>query len=258
MTRRRILLLCASLSAAAVSLGFYVPQCLSPVPELVAEAHSLVEPMDEERQWGWEDADPAKVVQMDVLVALVDLSKTGSPLLAGGAEDGRTVCGIVKDRDRLFAVVRALEREACLDIIAEPRMSCKNHAYAVFQVGKGASVENMKRIKGFGSSVVCLPRFTRTGDIDLYVVAHYSEPSLSPFSILEVKASFSIAEGEVYFVGGVKRNRKRSAATGISFLSDAPAFGSLFNRLRETETDQELVLLLTPRIVTGRQATLEK
>jgi type II secretory pathway component GspD/PulD (secretin) len=242
MTRRKILLLCGFLAITAISLGFYVPQYFSPIPELVAEMRSLLEPTSDDRMLLRGDDDPTKKIHLDVVVALLDLSKTGSLLPAPEENEHRTVRGIVKDNDRLIAIVRQLEREDCLEIVSQPRMVCMNNTFALC-TEVGTTVRRPQ------TTVVILAGLSRCSTIDISTVhADYLEPGFS----LRAVSNIQIREGQTCFIYGERRNCKRTSAVSVPLVSDLPGVGPWFRFTREVETDQAMLVLLTPKLVSGR------
>ena len=253
MSRRKILLLCGSLAIAAISLGFYVPEYSSPIAELVAEMRSLLEPANEEAAGADLDPDQKKVIQMEVLVALIDLSKTGSLLPADEENEGRPVCGVVKDSDRLFAILRQLGREDCFVTLSQPSMAARSRAPATMSAGREVPiVENgiVTGLKFYGSHVELLPSLRSDGRIHLDVAAEYSEPPES--AAIGVKGSIVVRDGQTCVFSGGKRHFKRTSVVAVPLLRNVPGIGPWFHFRRQVEAEHEMLVLVTPKLVNSR------
>lgn len=251
MTRRKILLLCGFLSLAAISLGFYVPQYFSPIPELGAEMRSLLEPMDEETSGGAEDEDRDQWILVDLRVLLVGPSELDGPLLANGKDEGRTVCGLVKDANRLDAVVEKLEREGCLEIVSRPKACSQSHEVSRCEIGQIVPViENGVQTGTVlcGISAEVRPAMRADGSIHLRLTTKYSSGA-EPNRISELTGAVIVRPGQTCFFGGVKHKTIGTVTTRIPLLSELPWIGSCFVRDHKIELDEELLVLATVRSV---------
>jgi Flp pilus assembly secretin CpaC len=254
VSRRKILLLCGSLAIAAISLGFYVPHYFSPIAELVAEMRSLLEPTSEEAAGADLELDQKKVIEIEVLVALIDLSKTGSLLLADEENGVRPVCGVVKDSDRFFAILRQLGREDCIHILSQPSMATRSRSLGTVSAGQQVPiVENgiATGLKFYGSQVELLPTLRSDGRIHLDVVVEYSEPHEG--AAIGVKGSIVVRDGQTcFFFSGVKRNFKRTSVLAVPLLHDVPGIGPWFVFRRDVEAEHEMLVIVTPKLVISR------
>ena len=56
-------------------------------------------------------------------------------------------------------------------------------------------------------------------------------------------------------IGGLVQTRTDHQRSGIPVLRDLPLIGGLFTHIDDTETRSELVVFLTPTIISGQPAT---
>ncbi|HXT18165.1 MAG TPA: hypothetical protein VN706_21220 [Gemmatimonadaceae bacterium] len=61
--------------------------------------------------------------------------------------------------------------------------------------------------------------------------------------------------GETMVIGGLVQNRKDQTTSGIPVLKDIPLLGKAFQHIDNTETRTELVVFLTPTIISGQPAS---
>ncbi len=62
-----------------------------------------------------------------------------------------------------------------------------------------------------------------------------------------------VKDGATIFIGGLKEERKTEDTEQVPFFSRIPVFGGLFKKSSKTETRTELLLMVTPHIITGEE-----
>jgi general secretion pathway protein D len=75
--------------------------------------------------------------------------------------------------------------------------------------------------------------------------------SVPAFNKTTAKTVLSIKEGQTIAIGGLIRNIKDVSNQGIPFLSKIPVIGFLFGKNTRSYERRELILLLTPHIITN-------
>jgi type II secretory pathway component GspD/PulD (secretin) len=79
-----------------------------------------------------------------------------------------------------------------------------------------------------------------------------SPPDNIPSSIdREASTTVLIKAGETLVLGGVFRDTGNNNETGMPFLRSIPVIGWLFKRVLRSNTREELLVFLTPRVVQG-------
>jgi general secretion pathway protein D len=82
-------------------------------------------------------------------------------------------------------------------------------------------------------------------------IASASSSFLVPaFKKTTAKTVLSIKEGQTIAIGGLIRKEKAVRSEGVPFLSKIPLLGFLFGKNTDFDERRELILLLTPRIIT--------
>jgi type II secretory pathway component GspD/PulD (secretin) len=69
------------------------------------------------------------------------------------------------------------------------------------------------------------------------------------FDVLEIKSTIVLKDGETGFIGGVTRKCMETEQTALPGLSALPGIGSWFQFSRRVVIDQEILVLITPKIV---------
>jgi general secretion pathway protein D len=74
--------------------------------------------------------------------------------------------------------------------------------------------------------------------------------SVPAFNKTTAKTVLSIKEGQMIAIGGLIRKEKGASSQGVPVLSKIPLLGYFFGKNKRTDERRELILLLTPHIVT--------
>ncbi len=74
--------------------------------------------------------------------------------------------------------------------------------------------------------------------------------SVPAFNKTTAKTVLSIKEGQTIAIGGLIRKSKSDSRQGVPFLSKIPLLGFFFGKNKRTDDRRELILLLTPHIIT--------
>lgn len=85
-----------------------------------------------------------------------------------------------------------------------------------------------------------------------------SSTSVLPFDELsrEAIANVLVRDGETIVIGGIMKDIRSSSESGIPYLKDIPVIGWLFKNARWQKDFEELMVFITPRIVTAGGANL--
>ena len=69
----------------------------------------------------------------------------------------------------------------------------------------------------------------------------------------EIESYVAVHDGETIVLGGLIDETNDKSKNGIPFLHELPWIGSLFGKTSNSKTKNELVVLITPRVVTSKQ-----
>jgi len=85
-----------------------------------------------------------------------------------------------------------------------------------------------------------------------------SSQSVLPFDELsrEANANVLVRDGETIVIGGIMKDTGSTSESGIPFLKDIPVLGWLFKNARWQKDFEELMVFITPRIVSGGSENL--
>jgi len=171
----------------------------------------------------------------------------------------------------LAGLVRALQAEGVLQILAEPNLVTTNGKEASFLVGGEFPVPILQggsnagsvtvQFREFGIRLSFNPQVTESGTIKLYVkpevntldlansvtIAGFNIPALAT---RKIETNIELGEGQSFVIGGLLDDRVTDSMSKIPGLSNIPLLGNLFKSRTENRSKSELVVLVTPEVTT--------
>jgi pilus assembly protein CpaC len=173
----------------------------------------------------------------------------------------------------LGATLQALESKGIVQVLAEPNVMAINGKQASFLAGgeypypvvQGTSTGGAGSVsiqfKEYGVRLNFVPTITPRGTIRLQVAPEVS--SLDFTNSIEIagfdvpaidtrkmKTEVELADGQSFAISGLLDNRDTETYEKIPFLGDIPILGKLFQSMQKTRTNTELIVIVTPEIVT--------
>ena len=67
----------------------------------------------------------------------------------------------------------------------------------------------------------------------------------------EADTRVMVDDGQTAVIGGLIRNNEGEVKSGVPFLMDIPLIGYLFSRVSKVDQQRELVIFVTPNLITG-------
>ena len=176
---------------------------------------------------------------------------------------------------RIQGVVKALEEDGTLKTLASPNLVAVNGEKASFlaggeipipviQAGTGTSSINII-FKEYGVKLDFSPTVIDSGIINLRVRPEVSQPDYSNaveisgflipgFRTRRVDTVVEMRDGQSLVIGGLTNTEVQKQSSGIPLLSNIPVLGALFKNTYESITENELVILVSPRIIRPLEA----
>jgi pilus assembly protein CpaC len=169
------------------------------------------------------------------------------------------------------ADISALETKGVVQLLAEPNVLATNGKEASFLAGgefpypvvqgtTGGSATVTIEFKEYGIRINFIPTITPRGTIHLQVAPEVSaldytnEAIISGFEVpgittRRVNTEVELADGESFMIGGLLDKTTNDTFQKIPFIGDIPIIGKLFQSELKTKNDSELIVILTPEIV---------
>ena len=169
------------------------------------------------------------------------------------------------------ADISALETKGVVQVLAEPNVMATNGKEASFLAGgefpypvvqgtSGGSAAVTIEFKEYGIRINFIPTITPRGTIHLQVAPEVSaldytnSATISGFQVpgiteRRVNTEVELADGESFMIGGLLDKTTSDTFQKIPFIGDIPILGKLFQSELRTKNDTELIVVVTPEIV---------
>ena len=170
----------------------------------------------------------------------------------------------------LGAVIRALQSQDVLQILAEPNLTTLNGKEASFLAGGEFPVPILQgggnagavtvQFREYGIRLNFNPQITASGTIRMYVKPEVSTidlsnaVSLSGFTIpalatRRMETNVELKEGQSFVIAGLIDDRVVEQMSKIPGLGSIPILGNLFKSRLERKSKTELIVIVTPEII---------
>ncbi len=167
----------------------------------------------------------------------------------------------------LGVVIRDLETQGLLQILAEPNLVTTNGKEASFLVGGEFPVPVIQggtnagsitiQFREFGIRLTFLPQVTAHNTIKMHVKPEVSTIDLSngvvfsgftipALATRRMETDIELGEGQSFVIAGLLDNRVTENLSQIPGLSHIPILGALFKSRSETKSKTELLVMVTP------------
>ena len=194
------------------------------------------------------------------------------PIFGGEAVEGLSAAfRYVSGTDQLAGMIRAMQSNGILRILAEPNVIAASGEEATFLSGgeipvpiasagaQGGSTITIEW-KEFGVKVRFVPTIVDTGVINLVVAPEVSSLDynnaieISGFKIPALRArkaetTVELSDQESLVIGGLIMEEENEVRTRIPILGHIPILGYLFSDTRKVKVENELLIVVSPRLV---------
>lgn len=171
---------------------------------------------------------------------------------------------------KFAAFIRALDDRGALKVLAEPNLVVSNGAEGkflaggefpvVFNASNGGSSSTSVVYKEFGVRLNFQPKIAPNGEIHLKIAQEVSELDFANAVVLsgfripalrsrKAESSLQLADGQTFALAGLIDNKISKQVSKVPLLGDIPILGALFRSTRYQNSETELVILVTPKIV---------
>lgn len=179
--------------------------------------------------------------------------------------------------DRIIAFFHALTTKGKVNILSSPRLLVRDQEEASIEVGSNipiatsssqtsdttSTVTQSIEYKTVGIKLKIKPSINdeRTVVLDIEqevsdtlnnVTVGQSGYTYPSFSTRKTKTSVVIPDRQTIVIGGIMKEKKEKNYQGIPLLSSIPILGQFFRYTVDTVTKTELIILLTPYVITNR------
>jgi len=174
----------------------------------------------------------------------------------------------------ITATLQWLRYNADVEILARPRLLVLDTQEAMIEITESipytkittnpdGTVMTTTDFKEAGTYLTVKPHITSDGFVSMFVkpkhsfsVGEYSsEPIIDTRSL---ETNLLTKDGHMVVVGGLRRNYNTVTVHKVPILGDIPLIGYLFKKNTTEKTRMELIVLITPTIVTEKTELTEE
>jgi pilus assembly protein CpaC len=186
------------------------------------------------------------------------------------------IFGIIGDNQGFTGFLEALRNQSLVKVLAEPKLVTLSGRPAQFVSGGEQAVPTLGSgaagggavsgvdFKPFGTTVQFLPIVLGDGKIYLEVQPQFTFPDPTPLfsapvpgtnaavfgrTTQRVQTSVVLEDGQTFAIGGMVFRTVNGTASRVPVVGDLPFIGFFFSHLTYTEAEEELLVLVTPRLV---------
>ena len=194
---------------------------------------------------------------------------SGTPIettdFAGTTSGHGLKLGITTGNVRVF--VTALESITDITVLATPKIMTVNKQEGSVLIGTnlgyrssttigsgGVATEGEVKFLQTGTQLVFRPYIGNDGYIRMEIFPKDSTAELNADGVpteqtVEMKTNVIVKDGETIVIGGLFRNVITTARSQVPLLGDLPFIGGLFRGTRDSNRREEVIVLLTTRII---------
>lgn len=180
--------------------------------------------------------------------------------------------GLLRGDVLLDLELSAMEKSGNGEIISQPKVVTADKETA--RILKGTEVPYQETSKSGATSVSfreaslsleVTPQITADGQVIMTVRVTKDEPDyvnalndVPPIRKNEVNAKVRVADGQTIVIGGVYSTTQNNVVDKVPFFGDLPYVGRLFRRDALQEKKSELLVFLTPRIMSDQAIAVSR
>jgi general secretion pathway protein D len=178
--------------------------------------------------------------------------------------------GFLSGKDALgFALLSLSETDKNFNVLSTPQLLTVDNHEAELNIGSEIPVTANTRIsdtgtqfstyeyKSVGIKLKITPHITKSSSItlDLYqeandVLGAATSTTLPTLTKRDIQTKVTVIDGKTVVIGGLIKNNKSVEETKVPLLGDIPILGWLFKRQSVSYTKSNLLVFITPHIVT--------
>ncbi|HVR28004.1 MAG TPA: type IV pilus secretin PilQ [Thermoanaerobaculia bacterium] len=192
-------------------------------------------------------------------------STGGVGLLTGGANGFLNIgLGNILNTFELDLILQAAESEGLVNIISAPKVATLNNERASIQSGLQIPVQTVANntvTVQFVNATLRLdvtPHITAEGTVLLEINIQKREPQpglavvgspSSPIATRDARTRVLVRDGGTAVIGGIYEVSTNESQDRVPGLANIPILGHLFKNRNRSNTNEELLIFITPRIV---------
>jgi general secretion pathway protein D len=159
------------------------------------------------------------------------------------------------------ATLNLLQSSGAGRVLAKPRVVTTDGVEARINATQNLAVivtnNNVQAVQNLSTGITLrmLPKVAPDGSIEVQVSISVSAPTSQTqnsfsFSTRDATTTVRVGSGEAIVIGGLLENRRTESVEKVPGLGDIPVLGELFKTTSTTTAETDLVIVITPRLLT--------
>jgi general secretion pathway protein D len=198
-----------------------------------------------------------------------------SGALAAFAQGGG-VRGVIGTGDTVRAFITALMTDSRVKLLSSPSVLAADNRPARIQVGAEVPIPTGSvtsteltttsttiQYRNTGRILTIIPQVNAQGLVNLQIKAEVSAlgdnipigregETFPSFNTQDAETTAVVQDGETLVIGGLIGENKSKSRSGVPYLMDLPVVGRFFGTTLDNAERTELIMLITPRVIRGR------
>jgi len=179
---------------------------------------------------------------------------------------GQLWLSFLSNRMSINVILQALETQGVVKVVSSPKVVTQNNKKAKVLSGQKIPYPTTQSGSNSGAITVAFadanlslevtPQITNDGTIlmDIHVEksdANFAQQVAGTPTITQklIETQVLVKDGGTAIMGGVYKNNNSTQSTGVPFLSKLPLIGFLFRNKTDADSNDELLVFITPRIL---------
>jgi type IV pilus assembly protein PilQ len=242
----------------------------TPEPQVMIEARIIETTKRFSRDfgitWGFDAISSAATGNTTGLIFPNNGHATGGVNLPGGGDNGtiNLRLGNVLNTFNLDIALQAAESEGLINILSAPKVATLNNQQASIQSGLQIPIQTISNntvTVQYVSATLQLqvtPQVTAEGTVMMDISISKREPQLAflvpgatnaPIATKEATTRLLVRDGGTAVIGGIYKVSTDQGEDRVPGLANIPIIGNLFKNKSRSETNDELLIFITPRVI---------
>ncbi|MEO8502911.1 MAG: type IV pilus secretin PilQ [Acidobacteriota bacterium] len=217
-------------------------------------------------QWGFNGLADAQHGNTTGLVFPNNVNGSGSVNLLTGGNNGllNLSLGNVLNTFKINAQLQAAEAEGLVNVLSAPKIATLNNEQAEIQSGLQIPIQTVSNntvTVQFVNATLRLavtPHVTAEGTVLMEIEVQKREPQLAfaitgatnaPIDTKEARTRVIVRDGGTTVIGGIYKVSTDQGEDRVPGIANIPILGSLFKNKRRTDSNEELLIFITPRVI---------
>jgi cell division septation protein DedD len=204
------------------------------------------------------------------------LSQLGAPSASGISLFPGGMSGVIGTGGEVRALINALMTDSRTKILSSPSILATDNRPARIQIGQEEPIATGSttvqvgtpastttiQYRNTGRIVTIIPQVNSQGLVNLQILAEVSAARLlgrtvgqdqyPVFDIRQAETTAVVQDNETLAIGGIIAENAERTRRGIPYLMNIPVFGRFFGSTSDSIIRTELIMLITPHVIRGR------